>query len=484
MSADIGFDFGEGAVRRAFRSALGVLLVSVSGSIPVTMGGDATAASKASVLNGASDAVVSSSGRWIAYVVPAGEAAPAAGVPVGVVHRRDQLLGTDEVVERTDLRVADFLGHGSTLILYSNTQLYEWGSGELRPVGPTFEACAGPRTVLPSPEGRFVAIGTFLPTNTPGTPCRAIDNSEAIGILDVATNSMVTVDVPSQYGGIWSFDGRRIVFQEGQFDVPTMTLVHGTPQPANTSSLALLDPYPTVSRRGVFFVAYDPRRPITPSSPFSPFGAVWDTTSEGVFVLPDLDGTPMVVDYVGGIGVAAANRGDGSPSRYFVIDFRNSAVIPLELPDAVTLRLTGGGRYLAITRLIGTGPSASTSMEIRRLPTPLPAGTVSTALASTTLAAAALVNLTMVDGAAPGYITADRCSNLTAGPQSRSNGNHTTSTAIANLSVVPLDTDGTFCIYNQQPVNLVVDVQGTFVPTGGLGFAPTPPRRVLDTRAD
>ncbi len=98
---------------------------------------------------------------------------------------------------------------------------------------------------------------------------------------------------------------------------------------------------------------------------------------------------------------------------------------------------------------------------------------------------AALVNITMVGGSANGYISADQCSALTAGPQTRSSGNHGPNTAIANLSVVPLDADGRFCIFNQVPVDLVVDVQGSFAANapGGLGLAPTTSRRVLDTRS-
>lgn len=95
---------------------------------------------------------------------------------------------------------------------------------------------------------------------------------------------------------------------------------------------------------------------------------------------------------------------------------------------------------------------------------------------------AALVNLTMTGASNFGYITADKCSNLQAGPQSRSNGNFRPEADVSNLSVVPLDTDGSFCIYSEQAVDLVVDVQGLFSPTGTLRFTPTNPSRVLDTR--
>ena len=84
---------------------------------------------------------------------------------------------------------------------------------------------------------------------------------------------------------------------------------------------------------------------------------------------------------------------------------------------------------------------------------------------------AALVNLTMTGASNFGYITADKCSNLQSGPQSRSNGNFRPEADVSNLSVVPLDTDGSFCIYSEQAVDLVVDVQGIFSPTGIQTFS-------------
>jgi hypothetical protein len=96
--------------------------------------------------------------------------------------------------------------------------------------------------------------------------------------------------------------------------------------------------------------------------------------------------------------------------------------------------------------------------------------------------AAALVNVAMVDGLSPGYITADTCDVLRAGAQTKASGNHDGTFAAANLAVVPLAPDGTFCIYTQAFVHLVVDVQGSFSPTGRLGFEPVVPGRVLDTR--
>jgi len=121
------------------------------------------------------------------------------------------------------------------------------------------------------------------------------------------------------------------------------------------------------------------------------------------------------------------------------------------------------------TRLApGGAPSGG---SITRVSTGAPAGTT-----------AVLANIGMVDGARPGYITADACSALQAGEQTRSNGNYPTATAVSNLSVVPIDADGSFCIYNQTTVELTVDVQGLLGPKGSQHFFPTPTSRVLDTR--
>ena len=95
---------------------------------------------------------------------------------------------------------------------------------------------------------------------------------------------------------------------------------------------------------------------------------------------------------------------------------------------------------------------------------------------------AVLVNITMVDATAAGYVTADRCSTLLAGPQPFSNGNHLAGAAVSNLGVVPVDADGSFCIYHQRPVHLTVDVQGSFAPSATGELHMMAPQRVLDTR--
>ncbi len=118
-------------------------------------------------------------------------------------------------------------------------------------------------------------------------------------------------------------------------------------------------------------------------------------------------------------------------------------------------------------------------------PTPVSAGTITPVHTGVPAGATAvLVNLTMVDGWSSGFVTADRCPTLAAASATTSSGNHGASEAVANLAVVPVDAEGTFCIFNQRPVHLVVDLQGVFAPasTPGLELAPMPTTRVLDTR--
>lgn len=57
---------------------------------------------------------------------------------------------------------------------------------------------------------------------------------------------------------------------------------------------------------------------------------------------------------------------------------------------------------------------------------------------------------------------------------------------MANLAVVPVAADGSFCIYAQSAVDLVVDIQGSLVPATDSRlanrFTPVAPIRLLDTR--
>lgn len=51
-----------------------------------------------------------------------------------------------------------------------------------------------------------------------------------------------------------------------------------------------------------------------------------------------------------------------------------------------------------------------------------------------------------------------------------------------NFAIVPLDGDGTMCLYAHQAMDVKVDVLGYFMPTAAHTMVPTTPTRVADTR--
>jgi hypothetical protein len=97
-------------------------------------------------------------------------------------------------------------------------------------------------------------------------------------------------------------------------------------------------------------------------------------------------------------------------------------------------------------------------------------------------AKAVVVNLTSIEAQAAGYVTANACSGLVPGPQSQSNLNAVVGTPVANMAIVPVDPDGTYCVYMSSAMHLAVDVMGTFAPGVGLQFLPITPVRVHDSR--
>jgi len=97
-------------------------------------------------------------------------------------------------------------------------------------------------------------------------------------------------------------------------------------------------------------------------------------------------------------------------------------------------------------------------------------------------AAVVVVNLTALSAAAGGYVTAGACSTFTGTPPGQSNLNAVPGAAVANLAIVPVGADGTFCAYVSAPMHLLVDVVGTYSASGTLRFTPVTPVRVHDSR--
>ena len=133
-----------------------------------------------------------------------------------------------------------------------------------------------------------------------------------------------------------------------------------------------------------------------------------------------------------------------------------------------------GARYTpsAPARVLDTrGAPRATAGSIIRVPAGAAAGTTSV-----------VVNLAIADAMTDGYVTAGPCSTLRAGPQSVATSTHVPGKVRSNLAVVPVDADGSFCVFMQQSVDLVVDVVGSFSPSGPDEFFPVDAFRALDTR--
>lgn len=92
---------------------------------------------------------------------------------------------------------------------------------------------------------------------------------------------------------------------------------------------------------------------------------------------------------------------------------------------------------------------------------------------------AVAVNLTSAKSTASGFLTAHPCDRA---PGEVSSVNHTAGVPRGALAIIPLSADGELCVVTAAPGHVVVDLQGAFVPTGGLRFSPTDPSRLADTR--
>jgi len=93
-------------------------------------------------------------------------------------------------------------------------------------------------------------------------------------------------------------------------------------------------------------------------------------------------------------------------------------------------------------------------------------------------AQAVLVNVTVTDPVAGGYVTAYPCG---AAVPLASNLNFSAGQTVPNLATVKIGTDRSICFYAKVPTHLVVDLEGWF-DASGAGIRPVVPNRFLDTR--
>ena len=214
--------------------------------------------------------------------------------------------------------------------------------------------------------------------------------------------------------------------------------------------------------------------------------------TEAVLVNLTMAGAPIAgyitADACGALGSGQQTKSSGNHGVDQPV--ANLAVVPVD-PDGrfciyaqqATHLIVDVEGWFSPTGLLRFDPIAATRvLDTRAAGAIPPAGSIVRVHTGLGGASAVLVNIAMTDSLSAGYVTADRCTALVPGPQTRSTGNHGVGDAVSNLGVVPLDADGSFCIYTQQPTHIVVDVQGSFSASGALAFSPAAPTRVLDTR--
>ncbi|MCU1401231.1 MAG: hypothetical protein JWN62_4340 [Acidimicrobiales bacterium] len=342
------------------------------------------------------------------------------------------------------------VGPSATAVLANLTMVSGTGNGYI-----TADRCstlrAGPQT---RSNGNFVARATVanlsvVPVDPDGRFC--IANSAAVDLLADIQGYIA----PAAAGGLLyqPGTGERVLDTRVGPSTPAAGAIVRVPAHVPPGTAAVLANITMVGASGSGYVTADACAVLQPGG---------QTRSNGNFA------GPAAVSDLGVVPVDA----DGSFCIYvqravdLVVDVEGTFVSAS--PTALAFDT------LAVPRALDTrvAPAATLAPDtVTRVVTGAPAGT-----------AAVLTNITMVDGAEPGYITAGACSTLQPGAQTRSNGNFVRDQAVSNLSVVQVDADGAFCIYNQHAVDLTVDVQGAFSATGSQHFFPVTSSRVLDTR--
>lgn len=116
------------------------------------------------------------------------------------------------------------------------------------------------------------------------------------------------------------------------------------------------------------------------------------------------------------------------------------------------------------TRLVDTRKTGRRSV----LSVPTPAG-----------ADAVAVNITTVNSTRSGWVRAYPCDDDSTGV---SNVNYGAGEIVAGGAFVPTSAQNTICLVSRNPVDIVVDLTGTFTEGSGLSFVPTAPTRMIDTR--
>lgn len=145
-------------------------------------------------------------------------------------------------------------------------------------------------------------------------------------------------------------------------------------------------------------------------------------------------------------------------TTHVVVDVQ-AALVPLDTPGALRMRVPAAPRRLADTRASGRAATL-------RVALPEPVEVVA-------------VNLTATGAERAGHLTAHRCD---APLPPVSNVNYLPGATVAGFALVALDGDDAVCVSASAPVDVVVDLMATFAADGALAFQPGV-GRLLDTRS-
>lgn len=154
-----------------------------------------------------------------------------------------------------------------------------------------------------------------------------------------------------------------------------------------------------------------------------------------------------------------------------LVDWAAAADRPGITYDAIHLNTDGARLYSELVRdtVIGTtGRVARNSISAVAVAGvgDVPAG-----------AAAVAVNLTVTAPRSSGFLTAFPCG---VTQPVASNANFVRDQVVAAAAIVPVGSDGSICVGNNEQTHVVVDVTGSF--PSGAGFVPVTPVRLADTR--
>ena len=176
-----------------------------------------------------------------------------------------------------------------------------------------------------------------------------------------------------------------------------------------------------------------------------PNAVVAEVGSGGTTCLFTTAATHLVVD-VNGYHPAGRSFVPVRPAR--LLDSREGMATADGLFAGAGLRPTGSITELQVTGRAGVAPDA----------------------------AAVVLNVTVTEAQAPGFVTVFPCD----GVPNAANVNYVTGSTIPNLVIAKIGAGGTVCLFVMEATHLVVDVNGYY--PAAASFVPLSPRRLMDSR--